>query len=79
MKGSSLHTASFVLLVVGGLNWLLAIGGWDIAGWMSSGWWGSLVKLIYLLVGLSAIYEVSTHKARCKACDKGVASGGGAM
>ncbi|HEY4498679.1 MAG TPA: DUF378 domain-containing protein [Candidatus Paceibacterota bacterium] len=78
MKG--LHIVAFVLLVVGGLNWLLAIGGWDIATWMSVSWWGSLVKLVYLLVGLSAIYEVTTHKGRCKNCEtKAAPAAGGAM
>lgn len=69
MKG--LHMIAFVLLVVGGLNWLLAVGGWDIAGWVSASWWGTLVNIVYILVGLSAIYEVATHKGRCKECSSG--------
>jgi len=35
---------------------------------------------VYILVGLSALYELFTHKGRCKECDKGMAKpAGGAM
>jgi len=64
----SLHSVTFILLVIGGLNWLLVVLGWDIGSWMSAGWWMTLVKIIYVLVGLSAIYEIATHKKRCKEC-----------
>lgn len=60
-----LHMATFALLVVGGLNWGLAIWGMDIATW---GLGATLVKIIYGLIGLSAVYEIFTHKRRCKEC-----------
>lgn len=60
-----LHMVAFILLVIGGLNWGLAIWGKDIAMWgLSMG----VVKVIYALVALSAIYEVFTHGGRCKEC-----------
>lgn len=69
MKG--LHIVTFLLLVVGGLNWLLVgLFGWDIGalfGGMSS--WIS--KIIYILVGLSAVYELAIHKKYCNLCEKG--------
>lgn len=61
----SLHTVTFCLLVVGGLNWGLMLFGWDI------GMWGlpmGVVKVVYALVALSAIYEAATHGKRCKEC-----------
>ncbi len=63
-----MHTITFTLLVIGGLNWLLVVFGYDIGTWMSSPGWMTLMKVIYVLVGLSALYEIFTHKGRCKNC-----------
>ena len=63
-----LHTVAFTLLVVGGLNWLvLALFGWDI-GSLFGGQTAALSKIIYILVGLAAVFEVATHGSRCKDC-----------
>lgn len=66
MKG--LHKVTFILLVIGGLNWgVWALSGWDISvllGGMDS----TLAKLVYILVGLSAVYEVATHGKNCRNC-----------
>ncbi|MBI4239434.1 DUF378 domain-containing protein [Candidatus Uhrbacteria bacterium] len=64
----SLHMLTFLLLVIGGLNWLLVgLFAWDIG--MLFGGQGVLVsRIIYVLVGLSALYELFTHKGACKAC-----------
>jgi uncharacterized membrane protein YuzA (DUF378 family) len=70
----SLHMVTFTLLVVGGINWGLAIWGWDIASW---GLGDTLVKIIYGLVALSALYEVFTHGGRCRACNPAGGMGGG--
>ena len=65
------HMVAFILLIVGGLNWLLVgLAGWDI-GQLFGGMDALVSRAIYILVGLSAIYEVVTHKGRCKECDKG--------
>jgi len=66
----SLHTVAFILLIIGGLNWLLVAFGYNLVYTV----FGSMPKvemLIYVLVGLSAIYEVATHKSRCKHCMEG--------
>lgn len=68
---SKIHTITFILLVVGGLNWLLLGAlGWDI-GSLFGGMATPLSRLIYVLVGLSAVYEIATHKGRCKDCQGG--------
>lgn len=57
--------ATWILLVVGGLNWLLEAFNYGLGGWgLPSG----VVTLIYVLVGLSALYELFTHKKNCKMC-----------
>lgn len=63
-----LHIVTFILLVVGGLNWL-AVGlvGWDL-GELFGGQMALVSRVIYVLVGASAVYEVLTHKSNCKAC-----------
>ena len=63
----SLHIVSFVLLVVGGLNWLLYAFGWNLVN-MIFGSIPTLEQIVYVLVGLAALYEVATHKGNCRAC-----------
>lgn len=73
----ALHMVAFVLLVVGGLNWgLVGLGGFAGADWnvvhMIFGSWPWLEWLIYVLVGLSAVWEVFTHKKNCRMCGSGM-------
>ena len=66
-----IHKITFLLLVIGGLNWLiLALAGWDV-GELFGGMSSMVSKVIYVLVGLSAIYELATHKANCRCCNPG--------
>ena len=63
-----LHMITFLLLVVGGLNWLLVgLLGWDI-GMLFGGQMATISRIIYVLVGLSALAEVAMHKSDCKSC-----------
>jgi len=61
MKG--LHMLTFILLVIGGLNWLL-VGAFNldlvalIFGQMTL-----ISKVIYVLVGISAIVQVFARKS----------------
>lgn len=62
------HKIAFILLVVGGLNWLLfAVSGWEI-GSLFGGMEHIVSKAIYVLVGLSAVYELLMHKKNCMQC-----------
>ncbi|MDD5464418.1 MAG: DUF378 domain-containing protein [Candidatus Moranbacteria bacterium] len=64
----NLHIVTFILLVVGGLNWLLlGIFGWEI-GMLFGGQMALVSKIIYILVGVSAINEIIIHKGICKMC-----------
>ena len=66
MKG--LHIVSFILLIIGGLNWLLVgLFGWDVGQWFG-GTEAVVSRVIYILVGLAAIAEVVGHKKNCAAC-----------
>ena len=60
---------AFILLIVGGLNWLLfGLFGWDIGGKLLGGMDSKISMLVYVLVGLSALYILATHKKTCKMC-----------
>ena len=66
----SLHMITFLLLIVGGLNWLLVgLLGWDISRWLG-GMDSGVSRLIYVLVGVSAVIEILTHGKGCKMCGK---------
>jgi hypothetical protein len=64
----ALHIVSFILLVIGGLNWLLVAFGWNLVDSIFGA--GTIVsKAIYVLVGIAAIVEVVTHGKNCKTCN----------
>ena len=62
MKG--LHVVAFILLVVGGLNWLLEAFNLGVGNWLPS----TVAMVLYVLVGLSAIVEIVLHSKTCKMC-----------
>ena len=55
---------SWILLIVGGLNWLLFAFGYGLDNWLPMG----VMRGIYVLIGLSALLELFTHKENCKVC-----------
>jgi len=76
MKGT--HMTACILLWIGGLNWGLVGLGWVVGGgadWnvvhMLLGSWPTVEGIVYILVGLAALYEIFTHKKTCKMCGSG--------
>jgi uncharacterized membrane protein YuzA (DUF378 family) len=67
MNSKALHMVTFILLVVGGLNWLL-VGVLDLNLVTTIFGDSVLTKVVYILVGLSAIIEVINHKKNCTMC-----------
>ncbi len=66
----ALHMVAFTLLVVGGLNWgLWALFNFNLVNTVL-GAWPTLEKLVYILVGVSAVYIGATHMSDCKLCAK---------
>ena len=66
MKG--LHVIAFILLIIGGLNWLLVgLLNWDV-GVLFGGMEAVVSRIIYILVGLAALLELFSHKKCCGAC-----------
>lgn len=70
----ALHCTSFILLIIGGLNWLLVGFGRNLVDAIfGDGSVGS--KIIYIIVGLATLVIIFTHKSSCKNCDKTAPSG----
>jgi hypothetical protein len=65
----ALHMIAWILVIIGGLNWLITglHSTWNLGNYIGM----TLAQIIYILVGLSALYELFTHKANCKMCSSG--------
>ena len=66
------HYVAWILVVVGALNWLLVAFGWNLVDAIFGGG-STLSKIVYILVGISGLWLIFTHKKSCKCCDKSVA------
>ncbi|WP_419955195.1 DUF378 domain-containing protein [Neobacillus niacini] len=54
----TLNLVALVLIIVGGLNWLLVgLFKWDLVGGIFGGMDSILARIVYILVGLAAIYS----------------------
>ncbi len=63
----ALHAIAFILVIVGGLNWLLfGLFSLDVVSYLGT----TLANIVYILVGISAIYLLVTHKKDCMCCKK---------
>ena len=62
----AIHMIAFILLIIGGLNWLLVAFGYNLVEMIFG--IGTLTMIIYILVGLSALILLFTHKKDCKMC-----------
>ncbi len=65
----ALHMVAFVLVIVGGLNWgLVGLMNLNVVEMLLGA--TGLVNIVYILVGLSAVYIGATHMNDCKMCSK---------
>ncbi|GIP34113.1 DUF378 domain-containing protein [Paenibacillus sp. J2TS4] len=56
----TLNILSLVLLIIGGLNWLLfGLFQWDLVGGIFGGMSSPVSRIIYVIVGVAAIYAFS--------------------
>lgn len=63
-----LHMVTCLLVWVGALNWgLVGLFNFNLVS-MLVGSIPSIEKLIYVLIGASAVVELLTHKNNCKMC-----------
>lgn len=62
-----LHLAAFALAMIGALNWGL-VGLLDINLVSQVLGETGLEQIVYILVGISAVYLLATHQSDCKVC-----------
>lgn len=68
------HMATFALLIIGGLNWgIFGLINVNVVE-LILGSVPILVTIVYILVGLSAVYIGATHMNDCKICSEKKAS-----
>ncbi|MDP3941892.1 MAG: DUF378 domain-containing protein [bacterium] len=66
----ALHMLAFILVVVGGVNWgLWGLMNLNLVNLLFSSMPG-VERLLYIFVGLSAVYLAATHMNDCKTCSK---------
>jgi uncharacterized membrane protein YuzA (DUF378 family) len=66
----SLCKISGILLVIGGLNWgLVGILEWNLVEELLGGW-PMVVRIVYALVGISALAAIGHWCGMCGACKK---------
>ena len=54
----TLNMVADILLIIGGLNWgLVGVADWNLVDALL-GAWPALVSIVYILVGLSALYAL---------------------
>jgi uncharacterized protein len=69
----ALHVIAFILVVVGGLNWgLMGLGyfggsNWNVVG-LLLGDLPDVEAIVYVLVGVSALWLLLTHSKECSTC-----------
>ena len=64
----NLHMVTFSLIAIGALNWgLLGLFNFNLVNAIL-GTWPGLERLVYVLVGASAVYEFAIHSSYCLYC-----------
>jgi uncharacterized protein len=65
-----LHIVTYLLIVVGAVNWgFVGLLKLNLVT-MLFGTWPMLEQLVYIAVGLAAIYDLATHMGYCRMCGK---------
>ena len=63
-----MHVVSFLLVIIGALNWgLIGLFGFNLVSALLS-WSMLLERLVYVLVGVGAVYLLIKHKDECMVC-----------
>ncbi|MBI2032862.1 MAG: DUF378 domain-containing protein [Candidatus Levybacteria bacterium] len=66
-----LHGATYILVIAGAVNWgLIGLLNYNLVNTLVGGW-PMVEQVVYILVGLSAVYDVLMHPKICRLCGKG--------
>ncbi len=65
MRWGTLSWIAWVLLIVGGINWgLIGLFGFDLVGSVFGGPASAISRIIFTLVGISAVWQLFAAPAR---------------
>lgn len=68
MSYKTLHMAAFTLTVLGAINWgLIGLFNFNLVNVLLSGM-PQIEQLVYIVVGISAVYILVMHPSDCKTC-----------
>lgn len=69
MNSKLIHQVTYLLVIVGGVNWgLVGLLDFNVVH-MLVGSFPVVEKLVYILVGVSAVYDIALmHKGYCMYC-----------
>ncbi|HLD25776.1 MAG TPA: DUF378 domain-containing protein [Candidatus Andersenbacteria bacterium] len=71
MHNKGIHLVSFILVIVGALNWgLVGLFQFNLVEAILGGVPG-LLRIVYVLVGLGGVYLAATHTKDCRYCAPG--------
>lgn len=63
IRVKNLNVIALLLVIVGGINWLLVgLFQWDLVGGIFGGMDSVVARAIYIIVGLAAVYSISLFK-----------------
>ena len=66
-----LHIVSFILVIIGAVNWgLIGLFDFNLVT-MLLGNWPAVERLVYVLVGLAGVWLAATHTKDCRTCSPG--------
>ena len=68
MHNKYVHMVAFLLMVVGGINWLL-VGAFDVNLVTMLLGDTAATNAVYILVGVATVWELVTHKGHCTDCN----------
>jgi uncharacterized membrane protein YuzA (DUF378 family) len=55
----AMNLVTLVLIIIGGLNWLvMGVAGYDVLGMLSGGTGTPLARLVSVIIGLSAVWQL---------------------
>jgi len=64
-KKGVLGLIAYILVLIGALNWgLVGVFNWNLVKWLLGV--GVLAKIVYILVGLAAVYKIVLWCGCCK-------------
>ncbi len=67
MNMKMVHMVAFLLVIVGAVNWgLVGLLNLNLVELLFGA--SVITKIVYVVVGVCAVYIMATHKADCKVC-----------